>query len=66
MMSRQAEGYTVTPDRRVRSGLREFVREVQRSSLRKKKLDNDKILDQDENNSMIRRCFSQGSDFCSL
>ena len=44
MLSSQAEEYTVTPDRRgkgpgaVRSGLRGFVREVQRRSLRKKKL----------------------------
>ena len=42
MLSSQAEEYTVTPDRRgkgpgaVRSGLRGFVREVQRRSLRKK------------------------------
>ena len=44
MLSSQADEYTVTPYRRfsnsgvVRSGLRSFVREVKRKSLRRKKL----------------------------
>ena len=44
MLSSQADEYTVTPDRRfsssgvVRSGFRDFVRDIKRKSLRRKKL----------------------------
>ena len=45
MLSSQADEYTVTPDRRfsssgvVRSGFRDFVRDIKRKSLRRKKFD---------------------------
>ena len=78
MLSSQAEEYTVTPDRRgkgpgaVRSGLRGFVREVQRRSLRKKNthnltsrgclLQNEQIpdLDQNKNYSIASSNISPG------
>ena len=81
MLSSQADEYTVTPDRRfsssgeVRSGFRDFVRDIKRKSLRRKKLcignhnfetlcpqtTNNK-LEQNENCETINSQISQGRD----
>ena len=78
MLSSQADEYTVTPDRRfsssgvVRSGFRDFVRDIKRKSLRRKKLDQNfktlcpstpkNKLEQNGNHETVKSQISQGRD----
>ena len=79
MLSSQVDEYPVTPDRRfsssgvVRSGFRDFVRDIKRKSLSRKKLGlnfeslcpltpNYK-LESNENNKTVNSKISQGREF---